>query len=79
VGLTTHRIKFTRSLGHGLIIWITVRRIFGPRRDEVTRDWRKLRNEELHNLHSSPNIIRMMKEDEMGMACSTNRGDEECV
>jgi hypothetical protein len=36
------------------------RRIFGPKRDEVTRDWRKLRNEELHNLYSSPNIIRMM-------------------
>jgi hypothetical protein len=39
-----------------------LRRIFGPRRDEVTtRDWRKLHNEELHNLYSSPNIIRMIK------------------
>jgi hypothetical protein len=38
-----------------------LRRIFGPRRDEVTRHWRKLRNEEFHNLHSSPNIIRMIK------------------
>jgi hypothetical protein len=38
-----------------------LRRIFEPRRDEVTGDWRKLRNEELHNLYSSPNIIRMMK------------------
>jgi hypothetical protein len=36
-----------------------LRRIFGPRRDEVTEDWRKLHNEELHNLYSSPNIIRM--------------------
>jgi hypothetical protein len=36
-----------------------LRRIFGPRRDEVTGDWRKLHNEELHNLYSSPNIIRM--------------------
>jgi hypothetical protein len=35
-------------------------RIFGPKRDEVTGDWRKLLNEELHNL-SSPSIIRMMK------------------
>jgi hypothetical protein len=34
-------------------------RIFGPRRDEVTGDWRKLHNEELHNFYSSPNIIRM--------------------
>jgi hypothetical protein len=38
-----------------------LRRIFGPKRDEVTGDWRKLHNEELHNLYSSPNIIRMMR------------------
>jgi hypothetical protein len=38
-----------------------VRRIFGPRRDEVTEDWRKLHNEDLDNLYSSPNIIRMIK------------------
>jgi hypothetical protein len=38
-----------------------LRRIFGPKRDEVTGDWRKLHNEELHNLHSSPDIIRMIK------------------
>jgi hypothetical protein len=38
-----------------------LRRIFGPRRDEVTGDWRKLHNEELHNLYSLPNIIRMIK------------------
>jgi hypothetical protein len=38
-----------------------LRRIFGPKRDEVTRGWRKLHNEELHNLYSSPSIIRMMK------------------
>jgi hypothetical protein len=38
-----------------------LRRIFGPKRDEVTGDWRKLYKEELHNLCSSPNIIRMIK------------------
>jgi hypothetical protein len=38
-----------------------LRRIFGPKRDEVTGDWRKLHNEELHKLYSSPNIIRMIK------------------
>jgi acyl-coenzyme A synthetase/AMP-(fatty) acid ligase len=56
---------------------LPLRRIFGPRRDELTKDWRKLHNEELHNLYSSPNIIRMIKskEDEMGRACSTNGGD----
>jgi hypothetical protein len=37
-----------------------LRRIFGSRRDEVT-DWRKLRNEELHNLYSLPDITRMIK------------------
>jgi uncharacterized membrane protein len=35
-----------------------LRRIFGPKRDEVTVEWRKLHNEELHNLYSSPNIMR---------------------
>jgi hypothetical protein len=38
-----------------------LRRIFGPKRDEVTGDWRKLHNEELHNLYCSLNIIRMIK------------------
>jgi hypothetical protein len=38
-----------------------LRRIFGPRRDEVTGKWRELRDEELHDLYSSPSIIRIMK------------------
>jgi hypothetical protein len=38
-----------------------LRKIFGPKRDEVTGDWRKLHNEELYNLYSSPSIIRMIK------------------
>jgi hypothetical protein len=38
-----------------------LRRIFGPKRDEDTEGWRKLRNEELHNLCSSPSIIRIIK------------------
>jgi hypothetical protein len=38
-----------------------LRRLFGPKRDEVTGKWRKLHNEELHDLYSLPSIIRIMK------------------
>jgi hypothetical protein len=38
-----------------------LRRIFGPKRDEVTKGWRKLQNEELHGLYSSLSIIRVIK------------------
>jgi hypothetical protein len=38
-----------------------LRRIFGPRGDEVIGGWRKLHNEELHNLYSPPSVIRMVK------------------
>jgi hypothetical protein len=45
-----------------------LRRILGPKRDEVTGGWRKLHNEELHNLYSSPSIIRMIKSRRMRWA-----------
>ena len=38
-----------------------LRRIFGPKRDEVTGEWRKLHNEKLNDLYSSPNIVRVIK------------------
>jgi hypothetical protein len=38
-----------------------LRRIFGPKRDEVKGSWRKVHNEELHNLYSSPSMIKMEK------------------
>ena len=38
-----------------------VRRVFGPKRDGVTGEWRKLHNEKLNDLYSSPNIVRVLK------------------
>jgi hypothetical protein len=45
-----------------------LRRIFGPKRDEATGEWRRLYNEELHDLYSSPNIIRVIKSRRMKRA-----------
>jgi hypothetical protein len=58
-----------------------LRRIFGPKRDGVTGGWRKLHNEEPHNLYSSPSIIRIIKveEEEVGGTCGTNGREEERV
>jgi hypothetical protein len=51
-----------------------LRRIFGPKRDEVIGGWKKLHNEELHNLYCSPSTIRNVKskEDDMGGTCRTS-------
>jgi hypothetical protein len=45
-----------------------LRRTFGPKRDEVTGEWRKLHNEEIHDLYSSPSIIRVVKSRRMRWA-----------
>jgi hypothetical protein len=54
-----------------------LRRIFGPKRDEVTGSWRKLRNEELHNLYSSPSIIKIIKSRRMRWAGHVARMGQE--
>jgi hypothetical protein len=57
-----------------------LRRIFGPKRDEVTRGWRNLHNEELHNLYSSPRISRMIKPRRMRWAVHVARmGEKRCI
>jgi len=55
----------------GVFMNRVLRRIFGPKGDEGTRDWRKLHNEELNDLYCSPNVVRVRKKNEMGGACST--------
>jgi len=47
---------------------MVLRRIFGPRRDEIMGEWRRLHNEELNNFYSSPNIVRMIKSRRMRWA-----------
>jgi len=54
-----------------------VRRIFGPRRDEVTGEWRRLHKEELNDLYSSPNIVRAIKSSRMRWAGHVARMGEE--
>jgi hypothetical protein len=54
-----------------------LRRIFGPKRDEVAGEWRTLQNEELHNLYSSPDIIRQIKSRQMRWAGHVARMGEE--
>jgi hypothetical protein len=57
-----------------------VLRIFGPRRDEVTGDWRRLHNEELNDLYCSPNIVRVIKSRRMRWAGHvTIMGEERAV
>jgi hypothetical protein len=60
---------------------MVLKRIFGHNRDEVTGEWRKLNNEELNNLYSSPYIVRVLKSRRMRWvgACSMYRGEERYI
>ena len=57
---------------------MVLRRIFDPKRDEIKGEWRKLHSEELNDLYTSPNIIRVIKSRRMrwiGHVAATGRGD----
>ena len=54
-------------------------RKFGPQRDDVTGEWRKLHNEELNNPYSTPNIIRVIKSRNMRMAVHVARMVKRCI
>ena len=56
---------------------MVLKRIFGPRRDEVMGEWRRLHNEELNDLYSSPNIVRVIKSRRMRWAAYVARMGEE--
>jgi hypothetical protein len=56
-----------------------LRKVLGPQRDEVIWKWRKLHNEELYGLHSSPHIIRVIKSIKMRWAENVARMEERCI
>ena len=58
-----------------------LRRVFGPKRNEVTGEWRKLHNDELRELYSLPNILRVVKSRRMRWvgACDAYGGGESCA
>ena len=60
-----------------VVLCMVLRRIFGPRRGEVTGEWRRLHNEELNDLYSSPNIVRVIKSRRMRWAGHVARMGEE--
>jgi hypothetical protein len=70
--------SLTLSMEHRLRVFENrvLERIFGPTRDEVTGGWRKLHNEELRDLYSSPSIIRMLKSRRMKWAGHAERMGE---
>jgi hypothetical protein len=74
---------FSINLREELRLWVfenrVLRRIFGAKRDEVTGEWRKLHNEELHDRYSSPTIVRTIKSRIMRWAGHVARMGEACI
>jgi hypothetical protein len=59
--------------------WVLLREIPGPKRDEVTGNWRRLHNEELHVLYSAPNFIRVIKSRRLRLVVHVARMRERCI
>jgi hypothetical protein len=75
VGLLTLREEHRLGVSENRVL----RRIFGPKRDEVKGGWRKLHNEEIHDLYSSPSIIRTLKVKRMRWAGHAARKEKRNV
>ena len=71
-GCETWSLILREERGLRVIEKRVLKRIFGPKKDEVTSEWRQLHNEELNDLYCSPNIVRVIniEKNEMGWACS---------